>query len=189
MAHNLWWQWRYTLDPEALATTVLILRRSVAYYLRLMSRGADGKLHLPIADSPEYASAPDTNYDLALFRCGVGTLLRIADTGLDPSLKSDPAYPQWKTVTRDLVAPPTDAETGLLIGDGVELKGGHRHWSHLFSLFPTALLNPGPGDDHSAVALQSLDHFVRMNGAENFNPSVTNGFPRVAISVMSGQAG
>ena len=71
-----------------------------------------------------YANAPDTNYDLALFRWGVGTLVKIADTGLDPSLKSDPSYPRWREVIRDLAPPPSDPETGLLIGDGVELAHG-----------------------------------------------------------------
>ena len=154
-----------------------------------MARGTDGKLHLPLAESPEYANAPDTNYDLALCRWGAGTLVRIADTGLDPSLQSDPSYPRWQEVLRDLAAAPSDEATGLLIGDGVELTSGHRHWSHLFSLFPTALLNPGPGENHSALALRSLDHYAKMNGAGNFNPGIGNGFPRVAISVMSGQAG
>jgi hypothetical protein len=98
----------------------------------------------------------------------------------------------------------------------------------LFSIFPTALLNPGPDGHgavnndaaaptpselsliaeesgkhsmrdgtpvtlpspfHSALAIQSLDHYASMNGAENFLPKIENGFPRVAIATMSAMAG
>ena len=84
----------------------------------------DGPWLLTHTVTSRYANAPDTNYDLALFRWGVGTLVKIADTGLDPSLKSDPSYPRWREVIRDLAPPPSDPETGLLIGDGVELAHG-----------------------------------------------------------------
>ena len=46
-----------------------------------------GKLHLPFAESPEYANANDTNFDLALFRWGVGVLLHVANT-THPALKA-----------------------------------------------------------------------------------------------------
>ena len=62
VAHNLWWQYRYTLDADDLATCVAVLKRAIGYYLRLMTQDTNGKLHLPIAESPEYANAPDTNY-------------------------------------------------------------------------------------------------------------------------------
>jgi hypothetical protein len=63
-------RYRYTLDDEALALTTEILTRSMGYYLRLMNRTSDNLFHLPLAESPEYANAADTNYDLALFRWG-----------------------------------------------------------------------------------------------------------------------
>ena len=227
VAHNLWWQYRYTLDPEALSTCISILKRAVGYYMRLMYRELDGKLHLPIAESPEYANANDTNYDLALFRWGVGVLMHANESGLlrdsvvlgSTGSEDRDDYARWLEVAQQLTAFPTDNKTGLLIGEGVELAHGHRHWSHLFSLFPTTLLNPGAtsndtGDDpdgtvsggardsasvadyddgpsrlHSPLAVQSLDHYAQVNGADKFNPTIDNGFPRVAISVMSGMAG
>ena len=194
VAHNLWWQYRYTLDDEALATATVILEKSMGYYLRLMELNTTtGKYHLPLAESPEYASARDTNYDLALFRWGVGVLLHIADS-LNHTLKSHPSFALWSDVAQNLTPFPTDPGTGLLIGDGVPLKSGHRHWSHLFSIFPTALLNPGAGAvgtaaEHSPLATFSLDHYANENGAAKFNPSIANGFPRVAIATMSGMAG
>ena len=95
VAHNLWWQYRYTLDPETLDVCVSVLKRAVGYYMRLMTTNGT-TLHLPLAESPEYASAVDTNYDLSLFRWGVGVLLHVADT-LQPALKAEPAYARWKS--------------------------------------------------------------------------------------------
>ena len=78
-----------------------------------------------------------------------------------------------------------DTQTGLLIGinfgRGVELNSPYRHWSHLFSLFPLALKDPSSDE----IALKSLDHFARTNGAELYQPKAANGFPAVAISIMS----
>ena len=185
VAHNLWWQHRYSLDPEALDTAVSILMPAIAYYMRLMVRGADGKVHLGRMESPEYCTASDTNYDLALFRWGIGTLIFIADH-LRPALQREPAYTNWHDVVINLTPAPVDNQTGLLsginFGRGVELNSPDRHWSHLFSLFPLVLRDPSS----DAVALTSLDHFARTNGAELYQPKAANGFPAVAISIMSG---
>ena len=45
-----------SLDPEALEVCVDVLKRAVGYYLRLMTRDAQRKLHLPLAESPECES-------------------------------------------------------------------------------------------------------------------------------------
>ena len=45
-----------SLDPEALEVCVAVLKRAVGYYLRLITRDTQGKLHLPLAESPECES-------------------------------------------------------------------------------------------------------------------------------------
>ena len=141
LAHNLWMQWRYTQSSDVLTSALVpALRGAVKYYYRLSMR-ANGKIHLPLAESPEYANAVDTNYDLALLRWGAGTLLRISND-TDAISSTDPDIAEWRDVVDNLAAFPTDSKTGLLIGDGVELTHGHRHWSHLFSIFPTTQLDP-----------------------------------------------
>jgi hypothetical protein len=47
----------------------------------------------------------------------------------------------------------------------------------------------GTPAEHSPLAVQSLDHYAKMNGASNFIPKIQNGFPRVAIATMSAMAG
>jgi hypothetical protein len=78
-AHNLWLQYRYTMDEAMLERTVFpILKRAVGFYLRLSHKDpTDRKIHLPQSESPEYGTATDVNYDLALFKWGCTTLLYI----------------------------------------------------------------------------------------------------------------
>lgn len=102
-----------------------------------------------------------------------------------PELQRDAHYPLWRSVGAQLADDPADNRTGLLIGDGVALTTGHRHWSHLFSLFPTTLRDPSAETSEGVLARQSLDHYAAENGAENYIPAIQNGFPRVAISIMS----
>ncbi|WP_197289125.1 hypothetical protein [Nocardia sp. NRRL S-836] len=44
-----------------------LLRRAVNYYFHFLTRGTDGRWHLPFTFSPEYGvNAPDCNYDLVI---------------------------------------------------------------------------------------------------------------------------
>lgn len=137
ICHNLWWHYRVTMDDAMLREDVYpLLRRAVNYYLHFAKEGADGRIHLPETYSPEYGSSPDCNYDLALFKWGCRTLLWI-----DARLKlNDPLAPKWRDVDRRLVDFPTDAH-GLMIGAKLPLKSSHRHYSHLFSIWPLRLLD------------------------------------------------
>ena len=75
--HNLWLHWRHTMDDGLRANACTrCWRPRVTYVLHRLAPGPDGKLHLPEAVSPEFPkTAPDTNYDLALLRWGLQTLL------------------------------------------------------------------------------------------------------------------
>ena len=66
--HNVWLTYRHTMDDRILRDVLFpMLRRAINYYLHFLTKGADGKLHLPSTYSPEYGvNAPDCNYDLAL---------------------------------------------------------------------------------------------------------------------------
>lgn len=91
----------------------------------------NGTFHLPKAQSPEYGECEDTNYDLALFRWGVQTM----DEVLRVLRIDDPNQRRWHDVVEHLTPYPAD-EDGLLVGAGLKLTSMHRHWSHLFALYP-----------------------------------------------------
>ncbi|MEU0572075.1 carbohydrate-binding protein, partial [Nonomuraea sp. NPDC005983] len=137
--HNVWLSYRHTMDDTLLRNTLFpILRRAINYYLRFLTTGSDGKLHLPSTLSPEYPVVPpqDTNYDLALIRWGCQTLLDSATRlGID-----DPLKPKWQQVLSTLVAYPTDAD-GYMIGGSTPYAQSHRHYSHLLMIYPLYLVN------------------------------------------------
>ncbi|OIV35813.1 Tat pathway signal sequence domain protein [Mangrovactinospora gilvigrisea] len=158
--HNVWLTYRHTMDEALLRDTVFpLLRRCVAYYLRFLAAGPDGFLHLPLTYSPEYGTATDVNYDLALIRWGCATLLDAARVlGVD-----DPSAAAWEDTLKRLTPYPVDG-TGLMIGAGTPLATSHRHYSHLLMIFPLHLMT-WEQPEHRALIERSLAHWVGFTGA------------------------
>jgi len=141
--HNVYRQYRFSLDDEMLEELLYpLLTRAINYYRHFLFEGEDGKLHLPPTHSPEYRTepVPDCNYDLALIRWGCRTLLELAERrGVD-----DPLVPEWRRILEKLVDAPTN-EHGLMVGAGVGFDHGHRHFSHLLSVYPLHVATPENG--------------------------------------------
>ena len=135
--HNLWWQYRHTMDDGFLREQLYpLLRRAVNLYLHLAEKGSDGKYHLPPSHSPEAFTGPDTNYDLASLRWGCETLLWIdRHLGANDSLAA-----QWRDVLEHLAEYAVD-QTGYMGGPGKAAPRGHRHWSHLIMIYPYYQVN------------------------------------------------
>src|SRR5439155_1107117 len=80
-----WLHYRYQMDDRILRERVYpLLRRAMGNYLAYVERGDDGRWHLPATHSPELATVPDANYDLALLRWGLETLIASAARPLEP---------------------------------------------------------------------------------------------------------
>jgi len=135
--HNMWWQYRYSMDDEMLREKIYpLLRRSVNMYLHLLREGADGKLHLEDTYSPETGVREDCNFDLGLFKWGCYTLLKASKRlGID-----DPLKPKWKEVTERLVDYSHD-EYGYMLGKNKTSSGNHQHFSNLLMIYPLYLVN------------------------------------------------
>jgi hypothetical protein len=160
--HNYWLQYRYSGDETLLRERLYpILKRAIAYYLHLLKPGDDGKLHLPVSISPEYPDqAPDTNYDLSLLRWGLQTLLAIQERfGL-----KDPLAATWRDTLAKLTPFPVDPATGYMVGAGVPFAKSHRHYSHLFMVYPLHLVDPESAHDRPLIE-QSLDHWLGLKSA------------------------
>lgn len=135
--HNLWLIYRHKMDDKILREKLYpTLKGAINYYLHFLKEGNDGKLHLPSTYSPEYGSAEDCNFDLALLRWGCETLLASAKR---LNIK-DPLEAQWRRVLQDLTPYPTD-KNGLLIGKDTPYAFSHRHYSHLLAIYPLYLIN------------------------------------------------
>src|SRR5256886_9209384 len=123
-----------------------LLKRAIGNYLAYVERGEDGRWHLPPTESPELATMPDANYDLALLTWGLETLIASADR-LQPE---DPLLPRWRDVLANLTLFPTDS-SGLMVGRGRPWKESHRHYSHLLAIYPLHLITPDRPDARSLI--------------------------------------
>ena len=139
---GIWLVYRHTMDEDILRDLMPMLKRATTLYLRYAVHNAtDGKLHLPMTFSPEYATLADCTFDLALFRWCLTTADRIGSDLLPGSARADELV-SWREALRKLAPPQVDPKTGsLMIGDGVPLHSGLKMWSHIFSVFPLGLLD------------------------------------------------
>ncbi|MET7617488.1 Tat pathway signal sequence domain protein [Streptomyces sp. NPDC005408] len=158
--HNVWLTYRHTMDRGVLEDVLYpLLRRSTNYYLHFLTPGADGKLHLPKTFSPEYGSAPDCNYDLALLRWSCATLIETVRL----LKKTDPLESKWREVLARLTDHPVD-EKGFMIGAGVPFAKSHRHYSHMLAVYPLYLVNWDQQENRDLIA-RSLQHWISFEGA------------------------
>ena len=153
--HNLWLIYRHKMDDDLLRDQLFpLLKQAVNYYLHFVYRGEDGHLHLPATYSPEYGSAQDCNFDLALLQWGCRTLLDITDR----LHIADDLVPRWKEVVTDLVAYPVHPEEGLMIGHNAPYAFSHRHYSHLLAVYPLYLINRENPEERELIE-KSLRHW------------------------------
>lgn len=157
--HNLFLHYRMTMDDAFLRNDVYpLLRRAVNYYIHFLEKGPDGKLHLPPTLSPEYGVAPDANYDLSLLRWGCQTLLWSTERlGI-----KDPLVPKWKSILKELTDYPVD-RNGYMVGRGVPFKNSHRHYSHLFMVYPLHLVDTSRPEE-AELADKSIRHWHSLKG-------------------------
>ena len=159
VCHSIWLVYRHSMDESILHDLLPLLVRATNLYMRIMVRGSDGKLHLPVTLSPEYANVPDTSFDNALFRWCLKTSIHVA-TELMPAITARPLQrtasdrspppvdisskdvARWRQVLDDLTPPLVDPATGsLMIGENCTLHTPNKHFSHMFSMFPLGLLD------------------------------------------------
>jgi alpha-L-fucosidase 2 len=142
-----WLHYRYQMDDQVLRERVYpLLGRAIGNYLAYVERGEDGRWHLPATHSPELATMPDANYDLALLRWGLETLIASAER-----LKiDDPRLPRWRDVLANLTPFPRDS-LGLMVGRDRPWKESHRHYSHLLAVYPLGLISPERSDDRALI--------------------------------------
>src|SRR6266516_2326468 len=133
-----WLDYRYQMDDRILRERVYpLLKRAIGNYLAYVERGEDGRWHLPPTESPELATVPDANYDLALLTWGLETLIASAEyLRLD-----EPLLDRWRDVLANLTPFPTDS-SGLMGGRGRPWTESHRHYSHLLAVYPLHLITP-----------------------------------------------
>lgn len=161
--HNVYLHYRHSMNHELVTDQerhafVPLLRGVLTLFLHLVEREPDGTLQLPRLHSPEYGSARDTNYNLALFRWAATTLIE-----LDARYNlQDPLVPRLHEVLRDLVATPVD-ETGLRIGSDLAVTKSHRHWSQMMIAHPLRIMDMEDPESRDLLR-RSLEHWLTVDG-------------------------
>jgi alpha-L-fucosidase 2 len=158
--HDYWLHWRHAMDPALLQRMYPLLKASVGYVLTQLKPGQDGKLHLPVAISPEFPkTVADTNYDLSLLRWGLQTLIDLHRRAGD---KQAPVA-SWRDTLARLTPYPV-GPNGYSIGRDQPLDQSHRHFSHLFMVYPLRLVT-GVNVDERTLIEKSLAHWIGLEGA------------------------
>ncbi len=152
--------YRMKMDDKLLRNSVYpLMRKAFAVYARTLYKGDDGSYHLPLSFSDEYGEDVDVSMNLALARWGFKTLIDCANR-----LKiDDPMLPRWKDLLENMTPYPVD-ERGLKIGKNLSFDRPHRHYSHLFSIFPLYESNIENRPDFIPIMKTSLRNFTGLAG-------------------------
>jgi hypothetical protein len=166
--HNYYLHYRYSMDHTMVTDQQRhafypLLKGSINLYLKILKKGDDGKLHLPVLHSPEYGNDADNNYNLSLLRWGCQTLLELNQR----YNFNDPQVPAWEQTLKDLVPYPTDAN-GLRIGATIPFTSSHRHWSHMLMVHPLHIMTDAQPENRELLN-QSVLHWLTTDGARGIN--------------------
>ena len=161
--HNYWLHYRHTMDDAMLRERLLpLLRRSMSFYVHLLERRDDGKLHLPRGLSPEYDNRGDhldVAMDVALLQWGLETILE-SNRRLG---EKDPREAEWRGTLAQLAPLPVDGN-GLRVAADTAYTSSHRHYSHLFAIYPLYLLRWDRPANRDLIA-RSFDHWMSLPNA------------------------
>ncbi len=152
--------YRFSMDEKRLRTTIYpMMKRAFGVYYRILYKGSDGKYHIPLSFSDEYGEDKDVSLNIALARWGFTTLIATAKK----LQLQDTMVPKWQDALYNLVETPTD-ENGIKIGRTLSFSKPHRHYSHLFSIFPLYELNIEKQPAKRALMETSIRHFTGLDG-------------------------
>jgi hypothetical protein len=151
---------RRSMDDIQLRDSIYpLLRRAFNVYLRILQLGEDGLYRIPFTYSDEYGNAKETSLNIALARWGFQTLITTAER----LNIQDTLLPKWKSTLSTMADYNTD-ENGIMVGKDLSFSKPHRHYSHLFSIFPLYVMNVDNATDRIPLMKKSIQHFTDLDG-------------------------
>ena len=164
LMHNYWLHCEYAGDRDRMRDGLYpVLRKAVNTYLHYLEENPveaeDGKIHYKYSWSPEYPNGKgqDINFTLSLIRWSCQMLI---DLNEEFNL-NDPLASEWEYILENLVEFQTD-ENGLRIGKDIPFEQPHRHYSHLLSFYPFAILTPEDAGEKELLRT-SVDHWLDVS--------------------------
>ena len=172
LAQHLWWHWEFGRDKAFLAKRAYpFFRQVAAFYEDYLVRGADGLLHVMPSQSPETTFKGGGDYPVAI---GIDSAmdLQLARDAFRYAIESAEilganAYmvAYWKRL-KDKLPPLKIGRDGRLLEwdrEFEEHEPGHRHFSHLYGLFPGDQITDDTPELRDA-ARKSLEHRLAHSG-------------------------
>lgn len=165
--HNVWQQYRSTMDDSLLKDKLYPLMRG--YYRFCMDyyveKRSDGKYHLKPSGSPEYTRegypAPrDCSYNLSILKWLLWAMVYAEDR---LSL-NDPIVAEVKIVLANLTDYPAHPKEGFMVGEDQPFAYSHRHWSHMFMIYPFYEYTYDDAEQ-GAMIDKSLQHWLSYSEA------------------------
>ena len=170
VATDFCWFYEYTQDLQVLREKIYpFLCGVVRLYMGIAIEKNDEFLHIPFSQSPEIDGDDgmmlhdDPGYALSVLHYVLGKLkiyggLLTEDTSV------------WENFDKKLAPVPTD-ETGFQVFKGIGLEHSHRHFCHLYPIFPLEI------QGHNEIANKSLDTAIDRG----FMEFAAFSFPYLAI--------
>lgn len=160
MAEHFYWQWKYSMGENFLATKAYPYLHDVATFIENITYLKDGKRAITLSSSPEYHDndtnawfAHFTNYDLSLYKFALSAAAEAA-TAMHKTEETN----HWKNLLQQFPAFDIN-ETGLTIAPGQNLDESHRHHAHLMAIYPLCQLDVNNADDKKIIDA-SLNHLT-----------------------------
>jgi hypothetical protein len=151
---------RRTMNDDQLKKIIFpLMRRTFNVYLHILHLEDDGLYHIPYTFSDEYGKAHETSLNIALARWGFTTLIACAER----LNIEDPLIPRWKEMLNKMAYYSIN-ENGIMIGKDVAFAKPHRHYSHLFAIFPLFEMNKENHPNLIPIMKRSIQHFTDLDG-------------------------
>lgn len=155
----------------------MLTRALQAYqHFQIPNEFGDGVIHLPVTFSPEYPGpqGPDANYDLSLYRWGLNLAIALAG---QYNIQS-PYLTNWQNTLANLSWYSIDNSSNTFeIYRGIPYGTPHRHYSHLFMIWPLRALEFTNSSQYLTAKL-SIDRWLAT-------PELDSEFYRPAASAMN----
>lgn len=169
LAQHFYRHWKYSADPEFLATMGYPYVKDVATLIENVTIiNADGQRTLRISSSPEiYNNSREawfptiTNYDLAMLNM---VFKAASEMAAALSLSDESAH--WADLKAQLPHYDLDSTGALTFAKGAPYNESHRHFSNAIAVHPFSLLDVTNGGQEADIVRATIDRLDQYGSGE-----------------------
>lgn len=159
--HNIWLQYRYTLDETILPWLADWLEGGINTFVAHAQEGEDGYLHVEHGYSWEAYRGPDPTCYIAVVEWALRCRQQI------DRLRGESPASRWSDLAAKLPPYPSGPE-GYYLAPG-QAPVPHRHWSHLMQIWPFHTIT-WEQPEHRPMIQKSVDHWVDLSCGRRGEP-------------------